>query len=55
MDLKHILRRLARTPLFTAVTILAVCAGLVRAAITASYLPALRATSVDPVEEIRAE
>jgi putative ABC transport system permease protein len=36
-------------------TYLIVCASLVMAAIAASYVPALRATSVDPVEALRAE
>jgi predicted permease len=36
-------------------TYVVVCAGLVSAAAIASFVPALRATSVDPVEALRAE
>ena len=37
------------------VTYGAVCLGLVAAAMLASYVPALRASAVDPVESLRAE
>ncbi len=36
-------------------TYIAVSAGLIAAAVIASYVPSLRATSVDPVEALRAE
>ena len=61
MRFRHVLRRLARAPMFTAMTALGpvtyavVSIGLFAAVITASYIPAMRVMRVDPVEALRAE